>query len=87
LERQRRFAADASHELRTPITAKSGHARMLDEWALEEDQQRAKRSVGVIRREAGNKEGRRCSGLGPCAAQHPGRGVGVVSGIGLLLLS
>jgi signal transduction histidine kinase len=38
LERQRRIAADASHELRTPITAKSGHARMLDEWALEEEQ-------------------------------------------------
>jgi signal transduction histidine kinase len=53
LERQRRFAADASHELRTPLTAISGHARMLDEWALEEDPPRAKRSVGVIRREAG----------------------------------
>ena len=53
LERQRRFAADASHELRTPLTAISGHARMLDEWALEEDPQRAKRSVGVISREAG----------------------------------
>jgi two-component system, OmpR family, sensor kinase len=52
LERQRRFAADASHELRTPLTAISGHARMLDEWALEADPQRAKRSVGVIRREA-----------------------------------
>jgi signal transduction histidine kinase len=53
LERQRRFAADASHELRTPLTAISGHARMLDEWALEEDPERAKRSVGAIRREAG----------------------------------
>ena len=54
LERQRRFAADASHELRTPLTAISGHARMLYEWALdEEDPQRAKQSVGVIRREAG----------------------------------
>ncbi len=52
LERQRRFAADASHELRTPLTAISGHARMLDEWALEGDPQRAKQSVGVIRREA-----------------------------------
>src|SRR3712207_5950424 len=30
-----------------------GHARMLDEWALEKDPQRAKRSVGAIRREAG----------------------------------
>src|SRR5918997_5077448 len=53
LERQRRFAADASHELRTPLTAISGHARMLKEWALEEDPERAKRSVGVISREAG----------------------------------
>ena len=53
LERQRRFAADASHELRTPLTAISGHARMLDEWALEEDPNRAKRSVAAIRREAG----------------------------------
>ena len=53
LERQRRFAADASHELRTPLTSISGHARMLDEWALEEDPQRAKRSVGAIRAAAG----------------------------------
>jgi two-component system, OmpR family, sensor kinase len=53
LERQRRFAADASHELRTPLTAISGHARMLDEWALEEDPQRAKRSVAAIRAAAG----------------------------------
>ena len=52
LERQRRFAADASHELRTPLTSISGHARMLDEWALEEDPERARRSVGAIRREA-----------------------------------
>jgi two-component system, OmpR family, sensor kinase len=57
LERQRRFAADASHELRTPITAISGHARMLDEWALEGDKERARRSVGTIRREAGRMRG------------------------------
>ena len=57
LERQRRFAADASHELRTPLTSISGHARMLDEWALEEDPQRAKRSVGAIRREAARMGG------------------------------
>jgi signal transduction histidine kinase len=56
LERQRRFAADASHELRTPLTAIGGHARMLDEWALEEDPERAKRSVGAIRREAGRMQ-------------------------------
>jgi len=52
LARQRRFAADASHELRTPLTSIGGHARMLDEWALKEDPERAKRSVGAIRREA-----------------------------------
>src|SRR5215218_10848731 len=53
LSRQRRFAADASHELRTPLTSISGHARMLDEWALEGDKEKARRSVGTIRREAG----------------------------------
>lgn len=53
LERQRRFAADASHELRTPLTSVIGHSRMLDEWALKEDPDRAKRSVRAIRREAG----------------------------------
>jgi two-component system OmpR family sensor kinase len=53
LARQRRFAADASHELRTPLTSISGHARMLDEWAIDEDPERAKRSVGAIRAATG----------------------------------
>jgi two-component system OmpR family sensor kinase len=57
LARQRRFAADASHELRTPLTSISGHVRMLDEWALEKDPQRAKRSVRAIRQEAGRMRG------------------------------
>jgi two-component system OmpR family sensor kinase len=57
LTRQRRFAADASHELRTPLTSVSGHARMLDEWALEGDPKTARRSVEVIRREAGKMRG------------------------------
>jgi two-component system, OmpR family, sensor kinase len=57
LTRQRRFAADASHELRTPLTSISGHARMLDEWALEGDPKTARRSVEVIRREAGKMRG------------------------------
>jgi two-component system OmpR family sensor kinase len=53
LERQRRFAADASHELRTPLTSISGHARMLVEWAIEEDPEQAKRSAGAIHAAAG----------------------------------
>jgi signal transduction histidine kinase len=57
LERQRRFAADASHDLRTPLTSISGHARMLDEWALDADKETAHRSVGTIRREAGRMRG------------------------------
>src|SRR5215204_1122507 len=57
LSRQRRFAADASHELRTPLTSISGHARMLDEWALDGDEETARRSVGTIRREAGRMRG------------------------------
>jgi two-component system, OmpR family, sensor kinase len=57
LSRQQRFVADASHELRTPLTSISGHARMLDEWALDGDEETARRSVGAIRREAGRMRG------------------------------
>jgi two-component system, OmpR family, sensor kinase len=51
LTRQRRFAADASHEFRTPLTAISLHANMLDTWALE-DPEVAPRSVRTIKKES-----------------------------------
>jgi two-component system OmpR family sensor kinase len=34
LDRQRRFVADASHELHTPLTAIHSNAQVLEEWAL-----------------------------------------------------
>lgn len=49
-ELQRRFTSDASHELRTPVTAISGHAGYLLRRTALEDSQRE--SIEIIRRES-----------------------------------
>ncbi|GMA17302.1 HAMP domain-containing protein [Deinococcus metallilatus] len=49
-EAQRRFTSDASHELRTPVTAISGHASYLLRRTDPTEQQRE--SLNIIRRES-----------------------------------
>ncbi len=56
LARQRRFASDAGHDLRTPLTSVIGHARLLERWGLE-DPETVRKSVAAIRREAERMEG------------------------------
>lgn len=50
-EKQRRFASDASHELRTPITVISGYADMLDRWG-KQDPAALQEGIDAIKSEA-----------------------------------
>lgn len=52
LDRQRRFVADASHELRSPLTNIEGYSEMLRQWALR-NPDRARESVEAIEAESG----------------------------------
>jgi two-component system sensor histidine kinase MprB len=49
---QERFVADASHELKTPVTALEGHARVVARALERGDLQRARDSAAVVQREA-----------------------------------
>jgi signal transduction histidine kinase len=48
---QRRFVADASHQLRTPLTSIEGYARMLRAWGLD-DPETAREGADAIHRES-----------------------------------
>ncbi|KUO73124.1 MAG: hypothetical protein APF77_20415 [Clostridia bacterium BRH_c25] len=52
-DRQNQFVADASHELRTPISVVQGYANLLDRWG-KEDNQVLEESITAIKTESEN---------------------------------
>lgn len=54
-EQQQRFASDASHELRTPVTVIRGYADMLHRWA-KDDPALLEEGIEAIKSEADNME-------------------------------
>jgi two-component system, OmpR family, sensor histidine kinase MprB len=51
-EDQQRFVADASHELRTPVTALQGHARIAVRAAERGDLEQVRESAGIVSQES-----------------------------------
>jgi signal transduction histidine kinase len=51
-EEQQRFVADASHELRTPVTALQGHARIVVRAAERGDLDQVHESAGIVSTES-----------------------------------
>ena len=51
-EEQQRFVADASHELRTPVTALQGHARIVARAAERGDLEQVHESAGIVSAES-----------------------------------
>ena len=50
-DQQQRFVADASHELKTPVTALQGHARIISRSVDREEWEQVSESAAVVARE------------------------------------